>query len=44
MLSNSSLQIDIQLLRIDNHESKNTPSEHLNNFYCNFEDISGSEF
>lgn len=44
LLSNSSLQIDIQLLRIDNHESKNTPSEHLNNFYCNFEDIQDQNF
>ncbi|WP_075182823.1 homoserine O-succinyltransferase [Pantoea sp. 1.19] len=39
LLSNSPLQIDIQLLRIDSRESRNTPSEHLNNFYCNFEDI-----
>jgi len=39
LLSNSPLQIDVQLLRIDSRESKNTPVEHLNNFYCNFEDI-----
>ncbi|ARJ42157.1 homoserine O-succinyltransferase [Pantoea alhagi] len=39
LLSNSPLQIDIQLLRIDSRESRNTPMEHLNNFYCNFEDI-----
>ncbi|WAT00386.1 homoserine O-acetyltransferase MetA [Rouxiella chamberiensis] len=39
LLSNSPLQIDVQLLRIDSRESKNTPAEHLNNFYCNFEDI-----
>ncbi len=39
LLSNSPLQIDIQLLRIDSRESRNTPREHLNNFYCNFEDI-----
>lgn len=41
LLSNSPLQVDIQLLRIDARESRNTPSEHLNNFYCNFEDIRG---
>lgn len=44
LLSNSPLQIDIQLLRIDSRESKNTPTEHLNNFYCNFEDIQDENF
>jgi homoserine O-succinyltransferase len=44
LLSNSPLQIDIQLLRIDSRESKNTPAEHLNNFYCNFEDIQDENF
>ncbi|MDI6406138.1 homoserine O-succinyltransferase [Cronobacter malonaticus] len=39
LLSNSPLQVDIRLLRIDSRESRNTPAEHLNNFYCNFEDI-----
>ncbi|WP_225085972.1 homoserine O-acetyltransferase MetA [Pectobacterium colocasium] len=44
LLSNSPLQIDIQLLRIDSRESKNTPAEHLNNFYCDFEDIQDENF
>ncbi|MCR3756054.1 MAG: homoserine O-succinyltransferase [Sodalis sp. Psp] len=44
LLSNSPLQVDIQLLRIDSRESKNTPAEHLNNFYCNFEDIQCDNF
>lgn len=44
LLSNSPLQIDIQLLRIDRRESKNTPMEHLNNFYCHFEDIQPENF
>ncbi|GAB7203247.1 homoserine O-succinyltransferase MetA [Dickeya oryzae] len=44
LLSNSPLQIDIQLLRIDSRESKNTPVEHLNNFYCDFEDIEHENF
>lgn len=44
LLSNSPLQIDIQLLRIDTRESRNTPPEHLNNFYCNFEDIQNDNF
>ena len=44
LLSNSPLQIDIQLLRIDSRESRNTPVEHLNNFYCNFEDIAHDNY
>ncbi|MFC3396844.1 homoserine O-acetyltransferase MetA [Brenneria rubrifaciens] len=44
LLSNSPLQIDIQLLRIDSRESKNTPTEHLDNFYCNFDDIQDENF
>ena len=43
LLSNSPLQVDIQL-RIDARESRNTPAEHLNNFYCNFEDIRDENF
>lgn len=44
LLSNSPLQIDIQLLRIDYRESKNTPVEHLNNFYCDFDEIKDQNF
>ena len=44
LLSNSPLQVDIQLLRIDARKSRNTPSEHLNNFYCNFDDIREENF
>lgn len=44
LLSNAPLQIDVQLLRIDSRESKNTPAEHLNNFYCDFEDIENDNF
>ncbi|CDL41905.1 Homoserine O-succinyltransferase [Citrobacter freundii] len=44
LLSNSPLQVDVQLLRIDARESRNTPTEHLNNFYCNFEDICEQNF
>ncbi|WP_434665644.1 homoserine O-succinyltransferase MetA [Klebsiella sp. B345] len=44
LLSNSPLQLDIQLLRIDARESRNTPTEHLNNFYCNFDDICDQNF
>lgn len=40
-LSNTPLQVDIELLRIDNHVSRNTPQEHLDRFYKNFEDVKG---
>ncbi|WP_237387735.1 homoserine O-acetyltransferase MetA [Xenorhabdus sp. Sc-CR9] len=44
LLSNSPLQIDIQLLRIDSRQCKNTPSEHLDNFYCDFDSIKDQNF
>lgn len=44
LLANSPLQINIQLLRIDNHKSKNTPAEHINKFYDNFDDIKDDYF
>lgn len=44
LLSNSPLQVDIQLLRIDQRESKNTPTEHLDSFYCDFDDIRTQNF
>ncbi|QSX34856.1 homoserine O-succinyltransferase [Shewanella avicenniae] len=39
LLSNTPLQIDIDLLRIHDRESKHTPMDHLNTFYRDFEDI-----
>ncbi|WP_392566263.1 homoserine O-succinyltransferase [Utexia brackfieldae] len=44
LLSNSPLQVDIQLLRIDQRESKNTPTEHLNSFYRDFNEIKQENF
>lgn len=44
LLSHSPLQIDIQLLRFDQHVSKNTPITHLNSFYCTFSDIRYQNF
>ncbi len=38
-LSNSPLQVNIDLLRIDNHISKNTPQSHLDTFYEDFEEV-----
>lgn len=44
LLSNSPLQVDVELLRIDNRTSKNTPTEHLNTFYRQFEGIKNRNF
>ncbi|MCL9783167.1 homoserine O-succinyltransferase [Vibrio sp. S4M6] len=44
LLSNSPLQVDVELLRIDNRPSKNTPSEHLDNFYRQFETIKNQNY
>ncbi|MFH0257488.1 homoserine O-succinyltransferase [Vibrio rumoiensis] len=44
LLSNSPLQVDIELLRIDDRPSKNTPTEHLNNFYRQFDVVKDRNF
>ncbi len=44
LLSNSPLQIDVELLRIDNRPSKNTPTEHLDAFYRQFETVKNRNF
>lgn len=44
MLSNSPLQVDVDLLRIDDRESKNTPQAHLENFYHDFEQVRGNNY
>lgn len=38
------LQIEMTLVKMTNHESKNTPTEHLLSFYHNFQDIKDSKF
>ncbi|MGI5309363.1 homoserine O-succinyltransferase [Rheinheimera sp. WS51] len=39
LLANSPLQVDIELLRLDDHISKNTPENHLNCFYHYFSEV-----
>ncbi len=39
LLSNTPLQVDIELLRVDNRVSRNTPREHLDSFYRTFEQV-----
>jgi len=44
LLGNSPLQVDTVLLHPKNHNSKNTPGEHLITFYKYFEDIKTHKF
>lgn len=44
LLSNSPLQVNVELLRIDDRPSKNTPTEHLDNFYRQFEMVRNRNF
>lgn len=39
LLGNSSLQVNVTLIRMGSYESKNTSAEHLEKFYKTFEDI-----
>lgn len=39
LLGNSPLQVDIELLQMASHVSKNTSQEHLTNFYKTFDEI-----
>lgn len=44
MLANTPLQVDLQLLTMDSHESKNADKNHLDNFYKTFEEIKNQRF
>ena len=44
LLGNSPLQVDTVLVHPKNHNSKNTPGEHLATFYKHFEDIKSQKF
>jgi homoserine O-succinyltransferase len=44
MLGNTPLQINIEFIRIHKNVSKNTPKEHLDNFYCLFDDIKHKQY
>lgn len=43
-LSNTPLQIEPVFIRMDSHESKNTPEEHLKTFYSTFAEIKKRKF
>lgn len=44
LLGNTSLQVEITLLHMVSHESRNTPVEHLEAFYSTFEQIKSQLF
>lgn len=44
LLSNSPLQLEIDLLHPDSHKSKNTPVEYLKSFYKTFNDIKDNKY
>ncbi|HCA05069.1 MAG TPA: homoserine O-succinyltransferase [Ruminococcaceae bacterium] len=44
LLGNSPLQVDIELLQMASHVSKNTSSNHLNTFYKTFDEVKNSTF
>lgn len=44
LLGNTPLQIEVELLRILNHASKNTPEEHLLTFYKTLDQIMGNYY
>lgn len=44
LLGNTPLQIDIRFIRMETHDSKNTPGEHLDTFYESLDDILHERF
>lgn len=44
MLSNSPLQIDVDLLRISDRPSKHTPIDHMDNFYKDFSQVRDNKY
>ena len=44
LLSNTPLQIELDLIEVDRHQSKNTPREHLDTFYKKFEDVKHTNY
>jgi len=44
LLSNTPLQIELDFLQLESHTSKNTPVEHMMNFYKSFDVISKSNY
>lgn len=44
MLSNTALQVHVDLIRTDSHKSKNTDYSHLHRFYKTFDEIKQNKY
>lgn len=44
LLSNTPLQIELTLMHIKEHNSKNTPMEHIDEFYVDFDEVKSQKF
>jgi len=44
LLSNTPLQVDVDFVRMESHQSKNTAESHLKTFYKSFDDIKGKKY
>jgi homoserine O-succinyltransferase len=44
LLGNTALQVEVTLVRTSTHQSKNTPEEHLLNFYQTFDQVCDQRF
>lgn len=44
LLSNTPIQVDIELVQMASHTSKTTPQEHLTKFYKTFDDVKDERF
>ena len=44
LLSNSPLQVELELLHIEEHVSTNTPAQHIETFYRNFREIKKKKY
>ena len=44
LLSNTPLQLDVKLMRLKSHTSKNTPAEHMQEFYEDFESLAHQKY
>lgn len=44
LLSNTPLQLEVKLMRLKSHTSKNTPAEHMQEFYEDFESLAHQKY
>jgi homoserine O-succinyltransferase len=44
LLSNSPLQVDVELMHVKSHRAKNTSENHLSSFYRTFDEVKGNHY